>query len=174
MATEARLLNLKQQIVDEVPLVQFVDRLAIPRRSLLRHTHPPPSGPLLTPLPRGEQAEAFFEILELLDSNGSKIGAMAEKINDMQNIVLSSIQQTLDEVYDSLTNKVSRLMRLLSIHCDVKMIKAVGFKSQLFGYIVPITILDFPENQQAIMVAEARRLNLKKSKLLMKFLRFNL
>ncbi|CAK9172573.1 unnamed protein product [Ilex paraguariensis] len=42
MAAEARRLNLKKQIVDEVPLVQFVDRLAIRRRSPPRHTHPPP------------------------------------------------------------------------------------------------------------------------------------
>ncbi|CAK9172575.1 unnamed protein product [Ilex paraguariensis] len=109
------------------------------------------------------EAEAFFEILELLNSIGSKIGAVAEKIDDMRNIVLSSvrfsdpskrvdrlikdyknykdhfetglkIQQILDEVYDSLMNRVKRLMRLRSIHYDVKMIKAIGFFSQLFGY----------------------------------------
>ncbi|CAK9156873.1 unnamed protein product [Ilex paraguariensis] len=107
------------------------------------------------------EAEAFFKILELLNSHGSKIGAVPEKIDDMQNTVPSSIQQTLDEVYDSSTNKVRRLMRLRSIHCNVKIIKAVGFMSQLFGYTRPITILGFSENQRAIMAEEARRLNLK-------------
>ncbi|CAK9172572.1 unnamed protein product [Ilex paraguariensis] len=137
------------------------------------------------------EAEAFFEILELLNANGSKIGVVAKKIDNMQNIVFSSIrfsdrskriyrvikdyknykdnfeaglkiQQTLDEVYDSLTNRFRRLMRLRSIHCDVKMIKVIRFMSQLFGYIGPITILGFPKNQRAIMAAEARRLKLKK------------
>ncbi|CAK9172574.1 unnamed protein product [Ilex paraguariensis] len=108
------------------------------------------------------EVEAFFEILELPDSNRSKIGAMAEKIDNMWNIVLSSIQQTLDEVYDSSTNKVRRLMRLCSIHNDVKMIKAVGFMSQFFGYTRPITILGFSENQRAIMATEALWVNLKK------------
>ncbi|CAK9172578.1 unnamed protein product [Ilex paraguariensis] len=92
------------------------------------------------------KAEAFFKILELLNSHGSKIGAVPEKIDDMQNTVSSSVR---------------RLMRLRSIHCNVKIIKAVGFMSQLFGYTGPITILGFSENQRAIMAEEARRLNLK-------------
>ncbi|CAK9172577.1 unnamed protein product [Ilex paraguariensis] len=137
------------------------------------------------------EAGAFFEILELLDSNGSKVGAVAEKIDDIWNTALSSvrfsgwsktvdrsikdyknckdhyetglkIQQTLEKVYNFSTNKVRRLIRLCSIHCNVQMIKEVGFMSQLFGYTGPITILGFLENQRAIMAAAAGRLNLKK------------